>query len=1648
MSYRLRSWVAGVSFCFALLLTGCGDEPGDSKSVRDGSQQQAQNQALEHTQAAIDSEPDTLTPFNVLSVYQGTYDNAPALQVNFSRPIKRGQDLEQLVQVSLNNTPQQGGWIISDDNRRIYYPYIEAEQTYEVTFSSDLMADNGRSLSGAFKKQIKTSALERQLRFLSQGSTILRDSGILPIEAVNVKEVDIKFWRVAPRYYESFFSDGDYRRYYQLQNLRGMAELVHTGRFELEAKDNQRLTHHIQLKNIKALNDNGVYAVTMQPADDYPYQYEFSWFVMSDIGLHTRQYADSLVVFAHQLPSTNSYQGVELVLLNNKGVRLAEQKTNAEGFAEFDAATVENARFLVATKGQNTNLIRLNSPKLDLSEFKLSNRQQHPIELFLYGPRDLYRPGETVRMQGILRDYQANWLEPTPISVRVLRPDNKVYTTLQWKGDEVGYYQTDFTLPKDAMRGTWTFEATLANKSTFKYKLAVEDFLPERLKLELSADNDEWLGISDEPTIHIQSDYLYGAPASGNRFDATVSVSSATNPFDDYEGFYFGSNKYRDFNQLMDIPAGTLDEEGHAALKLNNQWAGSQFPIRLLSSVNVYESGGRPITRRLTQYAFPNAELVGVRPLWSEEREFAAPNENNLVELVAVDPEGKPLTVGQQYEVTLIREDSRLYWQYGNSGWEYRSSEANVPVYSKRIKFESEQRPQLSLPLEYGNYRLEIHNQRNQLITSYHFFAGWYWSDNNQQNGERPDQVKLSIEQDFVELGKDLQVNITAPYSGQALVTVESDQLLWKRAIELDSAESTVTIPMNTSWNTHNLYVSVMVLKPGDIKRKNLPNRAFGVMHLPLKRDAKKLDVELTHSEKLRPLQTVEVDLKVNNSNSDETVFATLALVDSGILSISNFESPSPIDWFFGQRAYEAALKDNYGSFVELTEGSIARQRFGGDADLSRGGDAPVSDVQIVSIVKDKVQLDENGRAKLNVELPYFNGELRLMAVAFSKNRYGSAESKAKVAAPLVVQASMPRFLAKGDQSQVMFDIKNMEETEQTFSVTLEADETLGNGSVSETLTLEPKGKVVLALDVKASQFIGAGKVSISVESDNSDLTMNRSWSLGLRPAYAASIISKQAAVNAGSQFVVSDDFASQYDDYGLKSVLTVSSTPPLDAGSYIDGLLQYPYGCLEQTTSRAWPWLNIERDDLNTLESERTAQLFEQRQQLVDSAISRTLSMQRYDGSFGLWSNNSPEEPWMTAYVTDFLIEAKQLGYQVPEDNLQRAVRRLQRYVRSSAFRANNWDYYDDREHFELAYRAYSAYVLTKIGSVSLQDVRALYDKNATDAERALPLAHLAYALEKLGDQRRAKLAWGQAFTTKFKHQPYWYYGDYGSSIRDLSQVASLSFGSKVVEDLDLNGLDLVYDLKGELESRSWLSTQEKGALARLAKQLNDMNSEQSELSLEIAQGSELESFKQTVDYITVSKNSAVKQPLVLKNLGEKTVFVDYKAQGYPKTAPEGLFEDVAIKRRYFNLQGEPISIQNLTAGDRIIVALSIDLAREHNRLRNAMIIDLLPAGFELENQNLEHSFKIDELTIDGKSIRELTQNTQVEHQEFWDDRFMAALELSSYQTTHLFYMVRAVTPGTYTVPSSFVEDMYRPEIRGISEPEKAVTIRKPGAQ
>ena len=1639
MSYHLRSLL--VSFALVLFLVGCN---GDEESSTSQTNNKTSEQSVERNQEE-DSEPDELTPFEVLSVYQGSYDNAPALQVNFSRPIKRKQDLEQLIRVDMEGARQSGGWIISDDNRRLYYPYVQPEQVYDIQFSSELTADNNKTLGKSFNEQVKTTALQRQLRFLSQGSTILRDSGFLPIEAVNVDEVDVKFWRIKPSAYDSFFANNNYQRYYQLQNLKELAELVHTGRFELDSKQNQRLTHQIQLNDINALDDNGVYAVTMQPADDYPYQYEFSWFVISDIGLHTRQYSDTFVAFTHQLPSTEPYQGVNLSLLDDKGMSLENKSTDEQGFAEFDASTLEKARFLVAKKGQNTNLIRLKSPKLDLSEFKLTQRQQQPIELFLYGPRDLYRPGENVRMQGILRDFQANWLESTPINVRILRPDNKVYKTLQWKGDEVGYYQSDFKLPDDAMRGKWVFEATLGNKSVFNYDFAVEDFLPERLKLELSVAGNKPLSVNDAAMIDVQSDYLYGAPASGNRYDATVTVSSAKNPFDDYQGFIFGSNKYRDFNQVIDIPAGSLDDDGHAQLKLPNQWSGSQFPIRLINSVNVYESGGRPISRRMVQFALPHDELVGVRPLWTSDREFAAPNEHNQIELIAVNSAGEQLSSGQKYQVTLVREDSRRYWQYGSSGWEYRTSEANVPVYSKTVKFDSLERQKLSLPLEYGNYRVEIRNQQNQMLSRYHFFAGWYWSDNSDLSGERPDQVSLSIAQDFVELGQDLEVKIKSPYAGQALITVESDQLLWRKAVELDAAESNVTIPVDKSWDTHNLYVSAMVLKPGDIDRKHLPSRAFGVLHLPLSRDEHQLEVALTHNEKLRPQQTIEVEIEAKNLSANEDGYATLALVDSGVLSVSNFESPDPLEWFFGQRAYEAALKDNYGSLVELVEGKRAQQRFGGDADLSRGGDAPASDVQIVSIVKDKVQLDADGKAKLSVELPYFNGEVRLMAVAFSKNRYGSAESKAKIAAPLVVQASLPRFLAKGDSSQVIVDIKNMEDSAQTFTVTLSSDEALGSTSQTQSYTLEPKGKALLPLEVKASHFTGAGGVTLNVESDNPDLNMTRSWSLGLRPAYAATTKTKQAAIKPGDSFNVSSNFANTYDDFGLKSVLSVSTTPPLDAGAYIDGLLQYPYGCLEQTTSRAWPWLHAEKSDLKSLANDKADKLFNKRQELIDSAISRVISMQRYDGSFGLWSNDSPEEPWLTAYVTDFLIAAKQLGYQVPENNLNRAVRRLQRYVRSSAFRTNDWGYYDDREHFELAYRSYSAYVLAKVGRANLQDVRTLFDKKSDGAERSLPLAHLAAALEMLGDNRRAKLAWGKAFTTKFNYQRYWYYGDYGSPIRDRSQVALLSLQSNVIDELDINGLDLVFDLKADLESRSWLSTQEKGALARLAKQLNAVSSKQAEFALDIARGAESENFKQSSDYVGVDKHQRVKRPLKVVNNGEQTLFVDYKAQGYPTTAPAGLYDDIAIKRRYFNLQGEEISIGQLNAGDRVIVGVTIDLAKRHNKLRNAMLVDLLPAGLELENQNLEHSFKIDDIKIDGKAIKELTKNTKIAHQEFWDDRFMAALELRSYRASHIFYMVRAVTPGTYTIPSSFVEDMYRPEIRGISEPEKAVVIRKP---
>ena len=1593
------------------------------------------------------------TPFKVLSIAELSFDNTPAIAVTFSSPIdptSSWRDYLTITQPSKNAPP--GDWILGDTFTTVYFPFIEPQTQYTVAVKTGIASLVGRALQAPFSKTLATRNKQQSVKFVSYGTQLSPSLAEgLTVEAVNVEAVDVDFFKIRPAQLGHFFARAMGNGVYELQNIKDYGDLAYSARFDLDFAKNKRIKSVLPITGLKPLQAPGVYFAVMREAGKYDYEYQTTWLTLGDIGLQVRQFDQQLVAFTHHAITTQPVASAAITVFDYQAKTLATGKTDAQGFVEFTGINSKSNNapyFAIAQSGEHFSVLKLQNPAMDLSEFRLPARAQKPLELFLYSPRNLYRPGETVQINGLLRDNDARLVGNPPINASITTPDGRVYQSIQWAGDAQAFYSHSLQLPKDAVRGEWQLEAVLGNGDRFKYPFNVEDFLPERMKLQLQAPAGQHIAKQSDITIAIQGDYLYGAPAAGNRVEANVQASAARTLFEQWDGFIFGAEDYNGFNGTTELPTTQLDANGHTVLALPNEWKAATQPLKLVTRVSLFETGGRPVSRAITQYVWPRDNLVGIRPTWTHD--YASPNAQAVLELIQVDKSGSQ-TEAQQLDVLVLREDSQYYWEW-NNGWHGNQNTEATPVFNRVVDLPANERTPIALPLEYGHYRMEVRNKNQDLLASYRFYAGWSWD--KPANGEtgRPDKIELAWDAEAYLASAQAKLNFEAPYPGTALVTVEADQLLWHTTVDVKAGTNTVAIPVGANWNRHDMYASVNLLRRSQVKnpQKAMPKRALGLIHLPLDRSAQQLQLSVQAPQKALPETQAHAVIQIKNAprqNADDgAIHLTLSAVDSGVLSLSNFKTPKPFDWFFAPRAYDTQLRDTWASFIEQLSDVRARQRFGGDAEdqLARGGEAPQADVQVVQLYSGKVTVDANGNADIPLDLPYFNGELRLMAVAWSNNRFGQLETTMKVAAPLIAEVSTPRFLALNDSANATFDVQNLTDSPQTLAVEVLASEALGGKQVLANITLQPQQKHTLQLPIVAAQSSGAGQVSIVVTQADAhktagqpSLALNRSWTIGLRPAYPAIAIQTDEVIPANGRFSAPNYNNPPFEIPQQQMRLTVSTQPPLNLSEHLAQLMQYPYGCLEQTTSRLWPLLVSTQAEmvryLGAANGPRENDLINKRAVVINSAVSRISGMERGDGSFGLWNNQSNEEHWLTAYATDALLTAKEQGYAVDDALLNRALQRLKTYVTTQGKLWTESQHYSRwPDHYHIAFRAYAALVLARKQQITLGELRTLYDGYAKMANTQLPIAQLALALELTGDVRRAKEAWKKALADT--PHPQGYAGDYGTPVRDLAWVSTLAQQSKLVE----NPLQRLIKLRDTLVDYRWLSTQDRWALFRLGHTLEANALPEWQLALGV-NGEALAPATQASGFSTQWQGQQVPSALTVNNPNSQPLFVKLQYSGYPTEAPKPVSEGINVTRIFYNIKGEPVTLNTVTSGDLILVRL--DISTNKLRIPDALVVDLLPAGFELENQNLASAVKMQDIQVQGKTVTQWLQNSNIVHQEYRDDRYVAAIQLSR-KVSQVFYLVRAVTPGRYTVPPTLIEDMYRPWLRAVGESEGHVEV------
>jgi alpha-2-macroglobulin len=1412
----------------------------------------------------------------------------------------------------------------------------------------------------------------------------------------------VKLYRIGDRSLAQLLSGYQFLKQLDSYDISSISDQmgmpVWEGKLEIAKDLNKEVTTSFPIDEALPKREPGVYVMTAQPENDHSDEWNSratQWFVVSDIGLSTYTGQDGLNVFARSLASAKPISGIELTLLARNNEILGTATTDDQGRATFTPGLTRGegsmvpAVLMAEQAGNDFVFLDMTKAGFDLSDRGVSGRASPgALDVFSWTERGIYRAGETVHVGALARDEASKAVENLPLTFVFSRPDGAEDRRFVRDGKEAGGYNVDLALDENAMRGTWqvAIYTDPEKASVAAGQFLVEDFVPDRIEFDLSADKKE-IAQGETANLTVDGRYLYGAPAAGLALEGEINLST-TRSWERFPGFSFG---------LADEQEGDATRIPLDSLPVVSDDGKATFPVELTTlpsttrlvkagvTVRMRESGGRAVERSLDLAVRQAADIIGVRPDFTDE----VPEGGTAgFKVMQVDSSGnKKTTDGLIW--SLVRVDRYYQWYRSSGSWNYEPITQTVAISEGKLTVGPDQEAEIKVPVGWGRYRLQVETtDPSGPVTSYEFDAGWYVASTST---ETPDGLEIAFDKASYAPGDLAKLKVSPRFAGELLVTIGSETLLKTVSATVPEGGTTIDIPVGADWGA-GVYVTATLYRPGDSKETHMPSRAIGVKWISIDPGAKKLSVSLDTPAKTEPRQTLTVPVSVTGLPEATDAYVMVAAVDVGILNLTRYQAPDPEDWFFGQRMLGLELRDLYGRLIDGSLGAAGKLRTGGDgAQIQTSGNPPTE--KLVAFFSGIVRLDASGKADIDFDLPQFNGTVRVMAVAWTKDAVGHAQSEVIVRDPIVVTASMPRFLAPGDKAQLRLDIANTDGPAGDYTLSVEADD-LGFGSFPTALTLESgkRQSVTVPIDAKES---GDAEVTIRVASASGALSVEQSLSLAVRPAISP-VTSRQVVrlgPDGGSLKIDRELLAASLLDGAFVSV-GVSQSSAFDIPSLLLALDRYPYGCAEQTTSRALPLLYVS-------ELAKQAGLPEDQELRgrVQDAIYRVLNYQSTAGSFGLWAPGSGDM-WLDSYVTDFLTRAREQGYDVPRQSMLQALNNLQNSLA-----------YDVDLTERSSEVAYALYVLARNHKASVGDLRYYADTKIDEFDTPMSRAQLAASLALYGDQQRADTTFQSALQLALDDTEVDYYrSDYGSQLRDGAAMLALAAETKPSPAAVPAMIRFVSAARAK---SPWMSTQDQAWMLLAARAIKENN-----------QGIKLTINGTPHDgpFATrVAGDELQSNPIVVANTTSnalEAVVTTVAAPAQPLPAGGNGFE---IQRVYYDLDGNEANVTEAMQNQRYVVVLTVNQLNDWPS--RIVVNDLLPAGFEIDNPSL----------VDSASLANFPWLSQTEaaHLEFRDDRFIAAFDRDqgSSASFRLAYVVRAVTPGTYTLPAASVEDMYRPE-------------------
>jgi alpha-2-macroglobulin len=1483
--------------------------------------------------------------------------------------------------------------------------------SHRVTVLAGLPSETGEITASVDNFDVEIGDRPASVGFRGNAYVLPRTGAAgIPVMTVNVDRVKLKILRVGERNLVPQLNQGRIPNQMAVWDIRQVGEnegeTVWEGEMDVVSEPNIRITTAFPVGEILDRTKPGVYAAIAEPAgaelSDWGLR-ATQWLVISDIGLTTFDGADGLHVFVRSLETAKSKSGVTVKLFARNNILLAEAETDADGGVRFDPGLMKGTsgsapKALFAAHDGDFNFLDLSGPVFDLSDRGVGGRQTPgPIDVFLYADRGVYRRGDTAHLVALMRDAAAMAIDRLPLNLRILRPDGVEAERRSVKADAPGAFAIDLPFSPGALTGRWTIEARIDPEAApvGSLRVLVEDVVPPRIEVKLSSPA-ETLKPGETAQLAVQADYLYGAPASDLPAEGEVVILKDETPYPQWPGYAFGLVDETVKPKRQRLPLKRVGAAGDAAISLNlESLPDTTQPLKAVIRAGVFELGGRPATASLTLPVRTQGAAIGIKARFARG-EVPEGSEAAFDVIALADGAGLSETA---LEYAFYREDWVYRWFRANGAWDYTVQVIDKPLSGGRLQTETTAPVELAQTVEWGRYRLEVFDPQTGAASSVRFRSGWFMAPTA---ASRPDSLELTADKNTYRPGELAKLHIRPPFDAEVLLTVANDGIVETRSVSVPKDGATIEIPFTDDWGV-GAYVLATAFRPDSQARG--PGRAIGLKWLGLDASPRTLDVAIEVPERTVPREKLVVPIKVGGVAPGEKAFVTLAAVDEGVLQLTGFQTPDPAAHYFGKRRLGVGMRDLYGRLIDgKTQRRGNVRSGGGDPRLANKGAPPV-DVRIVSLFSGLVELDDQGAAQIPVEVPDFTGRLRLMAVAFSASRMGSGESALKVRDPLIAQVSLPRFLAPGDESRLTVSVNNLDGPAGDVSVRFQTDggvAIVGADQISQRL--EPGSGHVAAFDIKADRP-GLAKIHMELEGPNG-FALTRDWTLAVRPAQFRLTEHLAARLQPGEQTAYSQAVIDGFVPGTAEVLLGFSPRPDLDVPGLLRALDRYPYGCLEQTTSRALPLLYV-ADVAEVWGGKGVATGQKTR---IRDAVRRVLEMQRGDGGFALWNPAGDAELWLSSYAVDFLIRARAAGFKVPDRSLGRALKWLEGKVKQA-----EWS-----DKPDLGATAYAIYDLAAAGVGKAAQARYFAERHIDKLPTAMASAQLAAALALHGEADMARTYFGKALTGIGKRPDL---RDYGSKLRDLAGLVALAAETEsliggVERDWGGRGLTaLVSDLIERQTDAKYLSPQEQAWLIMAAAALGDGKEA---MSLMI----DGEAVADRTEPLYVRPGTArLSQGLAYENAGQAAIWHTATVSGIPAAVQPAFADGFALTRGFYSLDGEPVDVAKVKQNDLLVVVIEGESLTDLDH--QALIVDLLPAGLELENARLD----------DARSARELgwlPSLSRTRHVEYRDDRFVAAFDIGGERRNFaVAYLARAVTPGRYALPAAHIEDMYKPRYR-----------------